>query len=204
MHQDDGFDLGNRFSCTPFTLHHLCIRSTTTVGERQRHFCIRRVSRVWGRRWTRPVEWWDVACGCSPPRCSILRQDGRVLAIKISSKFAAAPRNLLIKICGGPDRNLCFGQGAAVGRVWARVRACEGRIYCNRVYSSISAGTSWVHAAPFTRTHPAPVEASQARSVGPTGCPESSTASGSPPAPETRGAASTAGAAAGRRPGGTS
>ena len=26
-----------------------------------------------------------------------------------TSKFAAAPRNLLIKICGGPDRNLYFG-----------------------------------------------------------------------------------------------
>ena len=29
---------------------------------------------------------------------------------KSTSKFAAAPRNLLIKICGGPDRNLYFGQ----------------------------------------------------------------------------------------------
>ena len=53
-------------------------------------------------RWTRPAEWWDVACGCSPPICSILRQDGRVLTIKI-----------YLKICGGPDRNLCFGQTRA-------------------------------------------------------------------------------------------
>ena len=73
-------------------------------------------------RWTRPVEWWDVPRGCSAPICSILCQDGRVL-IKISSQFAAAPRNLLIKICGGPDRNLCFGHKVPLGRVWARVRA---------------------------------------------------------------------------------
>ena len=44
-------------------------------------------------RWTRPVEWWDVACGCSPPICSILRQDGRVLTIKI-----------YLKICGRPSK----------------------------------------------------------------------------------------------------
>ena len=63
---------------------------------------------------------------------------------------------------------------------------------------------SRVHAAPFTRTHPAPVEASQARSSDvPTGRPARSTASGSPSGPETRGAASTAGTVAGRRPGRT-
>ena len=49
-------------------------------------------------------------CGCSPPICSTLRQDGRVLTIKIYLKICGRPRNLLIKICGGPDRNLCFGQ----------------------------------------------------------------------------------------------
>ena len=35
---------------------------------------------------------------------------GRVLTIKIYLKICGRPSNLLIKICGGPDRNLWFGQ----------------------------------------------------------------------------------------------
>ena len=75
-------------------------------------------------RWTRPVEWWDVACGCSPPICSILRQDGRVLTIKI-----------YLKICGRPskfaDQNLRWPGSKPV--LWPTLATTA--LLCTKPYS---------------------------------------------------------------------